>query len=221
MTDYTTDHRFNLEAYLATHTLPKGLGDTESACTLAAINLAMSGDLTDDIPDCMSEVLGRAAIGLQDAMPDEMRNGQRYKRLIPDMPGTGRAQEQERLAIMLDWVWTAVLPHLQPIADKDGFGEQWRLMCKERTPDAAAAASDAAARAADAAANDARAADAAAAASDAAAAAANDDAYAATYAANAAAYAAAAPSVAAADFWATVDPIGVLERMTYLTGAKP
>jgi len=94
-------------------------------------------------------------------------------------------------------VWTAVLPHLQPIADKDGFGEQWRLMCKERTPDAAAAASDAAAAAA------------------------NDDAYAATYAANAAAYAAAAPSVAAADFWATVDPIGVLERMTYLTGAKP
>jgi hypothetical protein len=231
MTDYTTDHRFNLEAYLATHTLPKGLGDTESACTLAAINLAMSGDLTDDIPDCMSEVLGRAAIGLQDAMPDEMRNGQRYKRLIPDMPGTGRAQEQERLAIMLDWVWTAVLPHLQPIADKDGFGEQWRLMCKERTPDAAAAASDAAARAAaaaanaaraaDAAANDARAADAAAAASDAAAAAANDAAYAANDAANAAAYAAAAPSVAAADFWATVDPIGVLERMTYLTGAKP
>lgn len=148
MTDYTTDHRLNLEAYLASRTLPSGLGNKESACTLAAINLAMSGRLTDEIPACMSEVLGKAAISLQDAMPDEMRNSQRYKRLIPDMPGTGRAQEQERLAILMEWMWGVVLPQVQPIADKRGLGVEWRQMCHDRMADAARAArADAAAAA--------------------------------------------------------------------------
>jgi hypothetical protein len=32
---------------------------------------------------------------------------------------------------------------VQFIADKKGFGEQWREMCKEKTPDAARAAADA------------------------------------------------------------------------------
>jgi len=123
MTDYTTAHRHQLEAYLATHPLPAGLVSGESVCTVAAINLVMSGRLTDAIPDCMSEVLGKAAIGMQDAMPDEMRNSQRYKQLIPDMPGTGRAQEKERLAILMDWMWGTVLPHLQPLADRHGFGD--------------------------------------------------------------------------------------------------
>ena len=240
MSDYTTDHRLNLEAYLASHTLPKGVGNTESACTLAAINLAMSGRLTDEIPACMSEVLGRAAIQLQDAMPDEMRNSLRYKALIPDMPGTGRDQEKERLAILMDWMWGVVLPQLQHFADKRGFGDQWRRMCKDQTADAAAAAAAAratayaaaaaratayaAVAAADAAAD--AAARAAARAADAYAADAAADAYAAdaaadAYAADAAADAYAADAAARADFWAAVDPIGVLERMTYLTGDKP
>ena len=212
MSDYTADHRLKLEAYLASHTIPKGMGSKKSACTVAAINLAMSGELTDDVPDCMSEVLGKAAIRLQDAMPDEMRNSPRYKALIPDMPGTGRGQEKERLEILLDWMWGTVLPQLQPIADKQGFGDQWRRMCKERAPDAAATAASAAsaAYAADAAAD---AADRAAHATDAAAA---DAADAADYAAHAAANAA-----ARADYWTAVDPIGMLERMTYLGGAKP
>ena len=210
MTDYTTDQRLSLEAYLTTHFLPQGLGDEQSACTLAAINLAMSGKLTDDIPDCMSEVLGCAAIRLQDAMSTEMRNSQRYKRLIPDMPGTGRAQEQERLAILMDWMWSVVLPQIQPIADNGGFGDEWRLMCQDKTAAPARAAVYAAADAADAAVDVADAAfDAAVAAY--ASAAARAAAAAAVYAARAA---------ARADFWETIDPIGVLERMTYLTGGK-
>ena len=231
MTDYTTDHRINLETYLASHVLSCGLGKEESACTLAAINLAMSGRLTDAIPVCMSAVLGKAAIDLQDAMPNEMRNSQRYKSIIPDMPGTGRALEQERLSIMLDWMWSVVLPQIQPIADNGGFGVEWRLMCHDRTADAAARAADAAADAADAARAAADAAYAAVdAAVDAAAHAARAAARAAAWAAHAGADAARAAARAAdarayaaarADFWTTIDPIGVLERMTYLTGAKP
>ncbi len=219
MTDYTTDHRLNLEAYLATHTLPKGLGDRGSACTLAAINLAMSGELTDDIPACMSEVLGKAAIALQDAMPTEMRNSARYKSLIPEMPGTGRAQEQERFAILMEWVWSVVLPQVQSIADEHGFGAEWKSMCCEKTATAARAAAYAAARASDAAAD--AAVDVADAAVDVADAAARAAAYAADAADAAAAAAAAAYAAAArAGFGETTDPIGVLERMTYLTGEK-
>jgi hypothetical protein len=234
---FTQEHKAKLEQYLATHILPSGLGTKESACSIAAINLALSGTLTDDIPNCMSNVLGKATIRLQDSMPSEMRNSLRYKALLPDMAGTGREHEQKRLAILMNWMWSVVLPQLQPLADKHGFGSEWKNMCNLKTAasaraavcaadvaadvaaDAASAHAAAAADAADAAA--ARAAADAAAAADASA----DAAAAAVYAARAtsdvaAAYAAraayAAADAAAADFWETVDPLGVLESMTYL-----
>jgi hypothetical protein len=47
----------------------------------------------------------------------------RYKALLPEMAGTGREHEQERLAILMNWMWSVVLPQLQPIADKNAFGE--------------------------------------------------------------------------------------------------
>jgi hypothetical protein len=226
-TKYTSDHRIKLEAYLATHTLPNGLGYRESACTLAAINLAMRGKLTDDIPACMSNVLGKATIQLQDAMPAEMRNSDRYKALIPNMPGTGRAHEAERLAVLMDWMWTVVLPQIQPIADQYGFSESWQKMCKEKTVDAARAAaraaraaSYAARAAADAAAVAARAAYAADAAADAAAAARAARAVAVADAVAAADASAADASAARNAFWVSVDPISVLERMTYLAAAS-
>jgi hypothetical protein len=217
---FTQEHKAKLEEYLATHILPSGLGTKKSACSIAAINLAVSGTLADDIPDCMSEVLGKATIRLQDAMPSEMRNSLRYKTLLPDMAGTGREHEQKRLAIIMNWMWDVVLPRLQPIADKNAFGSEWKNMCQLKTA--------ASARAAYAAAN---AADAAGAARALAAAFAADAAGAARAAARAADYAALAAAAGAADaadadaadyaaaggdFWFTVDPVGVLERMTYL-----
>jgi hypothetical protein len=71
-------------------TLPSGLGTEESACSIAAINLALTGELTDDIPDCMSEVIGRWIIPTQDAMPAELRNSPRWKSLLPLAAGTGQ-----------------------------------------------------------------------------------------------------------------------------------
>jgi hypothetical protein len=215
---FTQKHKAKLEQYLATHILPKGLGTKESACSIAAINLALSGKLTNEIPDCMSKVLGQATIRLQDAMPSEMRNSLRYKALLPEMAGTGRKHEQERLAILMNWMWSVVLPQLQPIADKHGFSMEWQTMCNLKT-DAAARAADyaAAVYAADAAYAAYAAACAAACAASARAASAR--AAADTAAARAAAGAASAAYAAgayAADFWETVDPIGVLERMTYL-----
>jgi hypothetical protein len=185
----------------------------------------------------MSDVLGKATIRLQDSMPSEMRNSLRYKALLPEMAGTGREHEQERLAILMNWMWSVVLPQLQPVADKHGFGDEWKNMCQLKTAASARAAADAA-YAAYAAVYAARAADyaalAAADGADYAAAFAADaaaDYAAARAAARAADYAAAAAGAAAADaadadaadyaaaggdFWETVDPIGVLEHMTYL-----
>ena len=119
---WTKEHDAKLKQYLDTHTLSVGLGTEESACSLAAINLAISGKLTEKIPDCMSEVLGKAIIVLQDSIPENMRNSARYRDMLITAPGTGRDKEQERLAVLMDWMWGTVLPKLQPIADNNGFG---------------------------------------------------------------------------------------------------
>ena len=134
---FTKKHRKNLNTYLKDRFIPAGLGTEEEACSLAAINLSINGWFTDEIPDCMSDVLGRLVIILQDAMPNHMRNSEEYKSLLPDMAGTGRKHEKDRFNILLDWMWETVLPKLQPLADSRGCGGKWRAMCKERTPNAA------------------------------------------------------------------------------------
>lgn len=124
--------------------IPVGIGTKEAACTVAAINLALTGQLTYRIPPCMSLVVGKFVIALQDAMPAALRNSAEYRALIPGLAGTGRAHEQERLALILDWMWGTVLPTVQPLADARGFGDAWRTMTTVRTPSAAAAAATAA-----------------------------------------------------------------------------
>ena len=206
--EFTQEHRDKLRAYLKDRAIPSGIGSKEEACSVAAINLAISGKLTDDIPDCMSRVLGQAVIILQDAMPDKMRNSEEYKSLLPDMAGTGREHEKERLSILLDWMWGTVLPQVQPIADKEGFGGEWKTMCEERTGKAAEAAAYAA--------SDFDAAYAAAASADRT----TFASWAVRVPVNLAAIAAAYAAQATNDdnFWKAVDPIGLLKRMTYLKG---
>ena len=166
MTTITPEQQAAIAAYVNTHHLPSGLGTKEEACSIAAINLALTGELTDRVPACMSPVVGRWIIGVQDAMPDTMRNSIEWRNLLPLAAGTGRAHKAQRSAILLDWMWDVVLPQLQPIADKGGYGEKWKTMTNEKTADAANAAADAANAAAANAAN----------AANAAYAAANDDA---------------------------------------------
>ena len=125
---------------LATMELPVGLGTPEGACSIAAINLALTGELTDRIPDCMSMVIGRWIIRVQDAIPSQMRNSAEWKSLLPLAAGTGRDHEQERLQIILEWLWGTVLPSVQSIADHNGFGVEWRTMICDRTPEAVCAA---------------------------------------------------------------------------------
>ena len=133
MSTITDNQRAAITVYLDTHPLSVGVGTAESACSIAAINLALTGELTDRIPDCMSEVVGYWIIGIQDAMPDALRNSAEWKRLLPLAAGTGRAHEAEHLAILMDWMWCTVLPIVQPTADAEGFGTEWKAMTEGKT----------------------------------------------------------------------------------------
>lgn len=117
--------------------------------------------------------------------------------------GTGREHEEQRRAVVLDWMWGTVLPSLQGLADERGFGREWRTMTAERTPESALAAREAA--------REAEWANAAWAAADAARADAAADAAWAAWAA--AAWAAWAAADAAAAAWAGFDPCGLLKRL--------
>ena len=212
-TVWTQEADARLRDYLASHELADGIGTEESACSVAAINLALTEKVTDTIPMCMSEVIGQWMIVVQDAMPSEMRNSSGWKCLLPMAAGTGHEREEERLALIMDWMWGTVLPDLQSVADRGGFGAEWRMMCVEKSPKAAGAAGAAwAARAARAAAwaaardaaRDAVAAGAAARAARAAAWAAARD------AARDAAWDAVAAGAAA---WERYDPVGLLARL--------
>ena len=212
-TVWTQEADARLRDYLASHELVAGIGTEESTCSVAAINLALTEQVTDAIPKCMSKVVGQWMIVVQDAMPLEMRNSPGWKRLLPMAAGTGREREEERLALVMDWMWGTVLPDLQSIADQGGFGAEWRTMCVEKSPkaarDAAWAAGDAAWAAGDAAGDAAKYAAWAAgdAAGDAAWAAAGD---AGDAAGDAAKYAAWAAGDAA---WERYDPVGLLARL--------
>ena len=220
----TVEQQASVAATLAgMQNIPAGVGSKENACSIAAINLALTGNLTDAIPECMSLVIGKWIIKIQDSAPAELRNSARWRRLLPLAAGTGRDKESMRISVVMEWMWPVVLPRLQPLADRHGFGESWQKMCDLRTAAAANAASaDAnattyAANATTYAANAAAYAAYAAYATNAAKADANAAANYATYAATYAAYAAYADAAqAAADFWHSVDPCGCLERMINL-----
>lgn len=189
MSTITAEQQAAIAAKLAGMTLPRGIGTTENACSIAAINLALTGTLTDNIPPCMSEVIGRWIISVQDAMPSEMRNSSEWKSLLPLAAGTGRDREKERLEIIMQWMWNDVLPTVQPIADRSGFGAEWRAMTDAKDVETARAAK-AAVWAAEAARAGARVGDAAK-----------------------AVWAARAADVAEAAKWAQFNPCGLLRRL--------
>jgi hypothetical protein len=119
--------------YFANRTIANGLGTKESACSIGGINLALTGELTDEIPECMSKVIGEWILVVQDPMPFQIRNSKLWKSLLPYAASTGRTREKDRLTIILDWMWGTVLPSVQPIADEHGFSKQWDAMLREKT----------------------------------------------------------------------------------------
>lgn len=177
-----------IRAVLADKQLRHGVGDFDSMCSVAAMNIGLTGRAMDRCPECMSKVIHSWVIAVQDAMPVEMINSPEWKSLLPFAAGTGtgNGHEKERADLAMNWLWAVVLPSIQHVADVGGFGPQWSAMCIEKTESAAYAAAyatDAAAYA---------------------------TAYAA-YAARAAAYA--TDAATDATFWQTISPAALLREM--------
>jgi len=133
MSTITQEQEEKITSFLKDHTLAYGLGTEASACSVAAINLSLYNKLTDEIPDCMSDVIGSWIIAVQDEISSEMRNSEQWKNLLPLAAGTGRdeAKEEKRSKIVIDFVWE-LLKQYQPIADKDGIGDDWLAMITDR-----------------------------------------------------------------------------------------
>jgi hypothetical protein len=120
--------------------LGEGLGGPSMPCSIAAINIALSGELTDEIPDCMSLVIGKWVIAVQDLMPHGTRNCRQWKELLPLAAGTGRDREKEeaRFNLLADWMWERVLPRIStdewPADTREAWGKTLRGM-KELSPE--------------------------------------------------------------------------------------
>ena len=199
--------------------LAVGVGSAERACSIAAINLALTGTMTDTMPDCMSRVIWRWVIRVQDPMPATIRDSRAWRDLLVLSAGTGREHEAKRTALVMAWMWDA-LALVQPRADARGYGVAWATMLRERTVQSARAAYAAAYTAVYAAAYAYADAAAAAAAYTAVYAAADAAAAAAAYAAAAAAAYTAAYTAADAAAWTVIDPVGLLRRLVAVTDER-
>ena len=117
-----------------------------TACTTSAINLALTGELTDsDRSECMCPVVRSWVIRIQDAMPEEIRNSDEWRALIPIIAGSRSTPsvEDSRRDVVLDWMWeclASIRDHLPKVVLP-----AWDRMLADRTS-ASYAASDAANR---------------------------------------------------------------------------
>ena len=87
----TAEQTEAIREYFATHTIPRGVGSENSACTIAAINLQLTGKLSDELHPCMSPVIRRWVIRVQDSMPSAIRNSEQWKAAAVGIAGSASA----------------------------------------------------------------------------------------------------------------------------------
>ena len=128
-----------LTEYLASHDLGVGKGTIQNTCSLGAINLAQTNTLTDMVPECMSAVIGRWIIRVQDRMPDDTRNSPEWKALLPLAAATGRdiGDESRRAKLLIDWLWDGPMTRVLPSVAGLGFEDEWKTMIRIRNIDRA------------------------------------------------------------------------------------
>lgn len=75
---------------------------------------------------------------LERDLPENLRNSDRLRQAKSLAARTGDPSlEAERLKIILDWMWSVVLPSIRPLATKVGFCVEWERMLSYRSVDAA------------------------------------------------------------------------------------
>jgi hypothetical protein len=210
-------------------TLISGLGNADGGpasgerCTIAEINLVLTGKLSDDPHPCISEVIRQWVIRVQDRMPDSIRNSSAWRGASVGIAGSASTPgvEQARRQMVMDWMWERLGDEAVLEAIPAGCRAAWDRMLSERTCEASSEARRQlrAAAASAAAADDAAYVAAAAYSASAASSAAASAAAAAYVAASAAAYSASAAADDAASaaarqaFWERSDPAALLTRL--------
>lgn len=117
----------NIQKFVNSHQISKGVGTYESACSIASINLALTGKLADNIPDCMSPIIGHWIISVQDQVSHAMRNTVEWRALLPFAAGTGRNPEKEIERVRILRAWFHENMHIaNDVLDAHGLGEKWK-----------------------------------------------------------------------------------------------
>jgi hypothetical protein len=111
-------------------------------CTIAEINLILTGELTDGPHPCVSEVIRQWVIRVQDAMPAELRNAPEWRAAAAGIAGSAGtpADEWARRAVVLDWMWDALGDEAVLSAVPASARPAWDAMLRERSAEAAYAA---------------------------------------------------------------------------------
>jgi hypothetical protein len=116
-----TRHAYQrITTVLARVTLPRGVGGQTdeqtkklTACSIAAINLALTGSLVDQTPACMNRHLASWIINVQDNMRETERNALRWRILLPDAAGTAGTDDLEMAKALAEFALS--LPELDKL----------------------------------------------------------------------------------------------------------
>jgi hypothetical protein len=130
--------------------LVSGVGDAGTpgegeCCTIAEIMLRLTGHLGDGPHPCVSEVIRKWVMSVQDAMPDSVRNSVEWRSAAGGIAGSATTPEAERIRcdMIMEWMWgrladEAVLSAVPAVARP-----AWEQMLTERTSKSACTAEEA------------------------------------------------------------------------------
>lgn len=122
-------------SFVTSATLGKGLDNSKTPCTIAAINLTLSGRYTDECPECMSPELCDFVVVLQDRLSNKCRNSAEWKSIIPLLLNT-KDQDAEiksrirKLSTKLLTNEGYSLTKATDLADLDDWCYTLEFMCK-------------------------------------------------------------------------------------------
>lgn len=107
--------REKARAWLAEHPqLSEGQGSGDRLCSIAALNMAVTGRLSDARPTCVARSLYDWVIAVQDAMPEAIRQSPAWAEQLPRLIGSAYPSgvyvvaEHRRIRACHDFMWQAL-----------------------------------------------------------------------------------------------------------------
>lgn len=141
-----TQDQQKVKDFLDSHPhLSKGVVNEEEMCTIAVVNMALTGRLTAGLHPCVSHIIHKWVIVTQDSMPDAIRDSGAWRESIPLIAGSAASEEIERARLkrIIAWMWDSLADKAVLAAVPEDARQAWGRMLVERTPAAAYAASNA------------------------------------------------------------------------------